>query len=104
MNTQWEPVNWAPANPATAPPTQLTTARAGESPRIYKIKEKDVFTGERSKLRAWLARMKVYFRLEEWADGHDTEGLVYTSSLLAESAAPWMTPYIENLEQFAEEL
>ena len=71
-----------------------------------------MFRGERAKLREWLAQMKVYFRLVGWAEGHDTEKIVYTTSLLRGSAGTWMTPYIEDLKQpcwttwlqFAEEL
>ena len=56
--------------------------------------------------------MKVYFRLVEWAEGHDTGKIVYTTSLLRGSGGTWMTPYIEDLKhpswttwlQFAEEL
>ena len=56
--------------------------------------------------------MKVYFRLVGSAEGHDTEKIVYTTSLLRGSAGTWMTPYIEDLKQptwttwlqFAEEL
>ena len=71
-----------------------------------------MFRGERAKLREWLTQMKVYFRLVGWAEGHDTEKIVYTISLLRGSAGTWMTPYIEYLKQptwttwlqFAEEL
>ena len=55
--------------------------------------------GERAKLREWLAQMKVYFRLVGWAEGHDTEKIVYTTSLVRGSAGTWMTPYIEDLKQ-----
>ena len=80
--------------------------------RRPKIKESDVFRGERSKLREWLAQMKVYFRLVGWAAGHDQEKIVDTTSLLRGSAWTWITPYIEDLKQptwttwpqFAEEL
>ena len=56
--------------------------------------------------------MKVYFRLVGWAEGHETERIVYTSSLLRGTAGTWMTLYIEDLKQptwttwlqFAEEL
>ena len=56
--------------------------------------------------------MKVYFRLVGWAEGHDTERIVYTTSLRRGSAGTWMTLYIEDLKQptwttwlqFAEEL
>ena len=56
--------------------------------------------------------MKVYFKLVGWAEGHDQEKIVYTTSLLRGNAGTWMTPYIEDLKQptwttwpqFAEEL
>ena len=44
--------------------------------RRPKIKEPDVFRGERSKLQEWLAQMKVYFRLVGWAEVHDMEKIV----------------------------
>ena len=95
--------------PGQAQPT-ITTVEGNT--RRPKIKESDVFRGERSKLREWLAQMKVYFRLVGWAAGHDQEKIVYTTSLLRGSAGTWMTPYIEDIKQptwttspqFAEEL
>ena len=42
---------------------------------------------------------EVYFRLVGWAEGHDTEKIVYTTSLLRGSAGTWMTAYIEDLKQ-----
>ena len=96
-------------NPGQAQPTKTTVEGNKRRP---KIKEPDVFKGERSKLREWLAQMKVYFRLVGWAEGHKTEKIVYTTSLLRGSVGTWMTPYIEDLKQltwtiwlqFAEEL
>ena len=43
--------------------------------------------------------MKVYVRLVGWAEGHDAEKIVYTTSLQRGSAGTWMTPYIEDLKQ-----
>ena len=71
-----------------------------------------MFRGEVAKLREWLAQMKVSFRLVGWAEAHDTEEIVYTTSLLRGSAGTRMTPYIEDIKQptwttwlqFAEEL
>ena len=63
------------------------------------MEEPDVFRGARSKLGSWLAQMKVYFKLVGWAEGHDTETIVYTTSFLRGSAETWMTPYIEDLKQ-----
>ena len=108
MSRQGQPSGLDPLadNPGPAQTTlEWNTRRA-------KIKEPDVFRGERAKLREWLAQMRVYFRLVEWAEGHDTEKIVYTTSLLRGSAGTCMTPYIEDLKQptwttwlqFAEEL
>ena len=99
----------------SVPPTDnsgLAQPTIERNRRRPKIKEPDVFRGERAKLREWLAQMKVYFRLVGWVEGHDTEKIVYTTSLLRGSAGTWMTPYIEDLKkptwttwlQFAEEL
>ena len=43
--------------------------------------------------------MKVYFGLVAWAEGHDTEKILYTTSLLRGSAGTWITPYIAQLKQ-----
>ena len=108
MSRQGQPSGSAP--PADNPGPAQTTIEGNT--RRPKIKEPDVFRGERAKLREWLAQIKVYFRLVGWAEGHDTEKIVYTTSLLRGSAGTWMTPYIEDLKQptwttwlqFAEEL
>ena len=42
--------------------------------------------------------MKVYFRLVGWAESHEQEKIVYTTSLPRGNAGPWMTPYIEDLK------
>ena len=92
MSLQEGPSTPVPANPGPAPPSQPATILSEDTPRIPKIKVPDVFRGERSKLPEWLAQMKVYFRLVGWADGHDAEKVVYTTSLLRGSAGTWMTP------------
>ena len=108
MSNQGQPSGSVP--PADKPgPAQPTIEGKMRRP---KIKEPDVFRGERAKLREWLAQMKVYFRLVGWAEGHDTEKIGYTTSLLRGSAGTWMTLYLEDLKQpywtmwlqFAEEL
>ena len=112
MNEQGGPSPPAPGNPGPAQPPQPTITTIGEKTKRSKIKEPDVFRGEGSKLREWLAQMKVYFRLVGWAEGYDIERIVYTTSLLRGSAGTWMMPYIEDLKQptwttwlqFAEEL
>ena len=78
MSRQGQPSFSAP--PADNPGPAQT--RIEGNTRRPKIKEPDVFSGERAKLREWLAQMKVYFRLVGWAEGHDTEKIVYTTSLL----------------------
>ena len=98
MSLQGQPSRPAPQteNPEPAQSMITTTERNTTRP---KIKEPDVFRGERSKLREWLAQMKVYFRLVGWAEGYDTEKIVYSTSLLRGSAGTWMTPYIKDLKQ-----
>ena len=98
MSRQGQPSGLAPAtdNPGLAQPT-ITTIEGNM--RRPKIKEPDVFKGERFKLREWLAQMKVYFRLVEWAEGNDTETIVYRTSLMRGSAGTWMMHYIEVLKQ-----
>ena len=99
MSFQGGPSTPAPANPGAVPPPQPATASPGDTPRRPKIKEREVFSGERSKLREWLAQMKVYFKLVRWANGHDAEKIVYTTSLLRGSTGTWMTPYSKDLKQ-----
>ena len=88
MSRQGQPSRLAP--PADNPGPAQTTIEGNT--RIPNIKEPDVFRGERAKLREWLAQMKVYFRLVGWAEGNDTEKIVYTTRLLRGSAGTWMTP------------
>ena len=95
MSRQGQPSGSAPlaGNPGPAQPT------TEENTRRPKIEGPDVFKGERAKLREWLAQMKIYFRLVGWAVGHDTEKIVYRTSVLRGGAGTWMTPYIEDLKQ-----
>ena len=111
MSYRAQPGNPVPPTDNSGPAQSTITTTEGNT-RRPKIKEPDMFRGERSKLREWLARMRVYFRLVGWAEGHDTEKIVYTTSHPRGSAGTWMMPYIEDLKQptgttwpqFAEEL
>src|SRR6201995_127530 len=47
-----------------------------------KIKEPDVYRGERHKLRGWLAQLQVYFKAIQWAEGHDDKKILYAISLV----------------------
>ena len=98
MSTCGGPSHPAQVKPGPAQPPQPATATIGDGSRKPKIKEPDVFRGERSNLREWLAQRKVYFRLVGWADGLDAEKIIYSTSLLRGSAGTWMTPYIEDLK------
>ena len=42
-----------------------------EDAKKLKLKQPDVFRGERRKLRGWLAQMRIYFMLMGWANDHD---------------------------------
>jgi hypothetical protein len=78
-------------------PEQVQQIIAGlQGTRKPKIKEPEVFDGERAKLRRWLAQIKIYFRAVGWATEHDEEKLLYTISLLRGSAGTWITPYAEE--------
>ena len=94
MRRQGQPSGSAP--PADNPVPDQPTIK-GNTGRP-KVKQPDVFRGERSKLRESLAQIKVCFRLVGWAEGHDTEKIEYTTSLPRGSAVTWMTPYIEDLK------
>ena len=61
MSVHGGPSTPAPTNPEPVPLPQPTIVLAEDTPRRPKIKEPDVFRDERSKLREWLAQMKVYF-------------------------------------------
>ena len=64
--------------------------------RKPKIKEPDIYQGERQKLRGWLAQLLVYFRAVGWTDGHDDEKFLYAISLLRDDAGKSGTPYAED--------
>jgi hypothetical protein len=64
--------------------------------RKPKIKEPDVYRGERHKLRGWLAQLHVYFKAVGWTEGHDDEKILYAISLLRDDAGKWVTPYAED--------
>ena len=68
--------NTGQSEPVPSPTTQ------GDGAKKLKLKEPDVFRGERPKLRGWLAQMKIYFTLMGWANDHDQEKITYTTSLL----------------------
>ena len=71
----------------------------GEGTKKLKLKEPNVFKGERPKLIGWLAQMKIYFTLMGWGNNHYQEKITYTTSLLRGDAETWITPYIENLKR-----
>ena len=80
--------------------------------RKLKIKEPDIYRGERYKLREWLAQLQVHFKAIKWAEEHDNEKILYAISLLRDDAGKWITPYTkeqipstwENWAGFAQEL
>ena len=54
--------------------------------RKTQIKEPDTYRGERHKLRGWLAQLHVYFKAIKWADGQDSEKILYAISLLRDDS------------------
>ena len=64
----------------------------GDGMKKLKLKEPDVFRGERPKLRGWLAQMKIYFMLMGWANDQYQEKITYTISLLRGDTETWITP------------
>jgi len=64
--------------------------------RKPKAKEREVYRGERHKLRGWLAQLIVYYRTVGWQTGHDEEKILYATSLLRDDAGTWITPYAEE--------
>jgi len=61
-----------------------------------KAKEREVYPGERHKLRGWLAQLIVYYRTVWWQNGHDEQKIVYATSLLRHDARTWITPSAEE--------
>jgi len=74
---------------------QMIASLSGGS-RKPKAKEREVYRGERHKLRGSLAQLIVYYRTVGWQDGHDEEKILYATSLLRDDAGTWITPYAEE--------
>jgi len=74
---------------------QIITSLSGGT-RKPKVKEPEVYRGERNKLRGWLAQLILYYRTVGWQNGHDEENIFYATSLLRDDAGTWMTPYAEE--------
>ena len=80
--------------------------------RKPKIKERDMYRGERHKLRGWLSQLQVYFKAIKWEEANNDEKILYVISLLRDDAGKWITPYTkelrlstwENSTGFAQEL
>src|SRR6195952_3153604 len=74
---------------------QIVTALSGGT-RRPKVKEPEVYRGERHKLRGWLAQLVVYYKTVGWQEGHDEERFLYATSLVRDDAGTWITPYAEE--------
>jgi len=74
---------------------QIVASLSGGT-RKPKVKEPEVYRGERHKLREWLAQLIVYYRRVGWQNGHDEEKILYTTGLLRDDAGTWITPYTEE--------
>lgn len=61
-----------------------------------KAREPDVFSGDRTKLRNFLAQMEGYFRVKGYSANEDTIKVAYGESLLRGSAESWILNYIEG--------
>jgi hypothetical protein len=76
---------------------QLLT-RTEREPRTRgpKIKEPDIFHGDRIKLRGFLVQLEIYFnnQPETFKDPNVRQG--YPISLLRDAAEKWITPYVEE--------
>jgi hypothetical protein len=62
-----------------------------------KVRQPDVYAGDRTRLRAWLAEIALYFQSVGWGQGHDDERITYTCSLLRGDASRWLTPFTEGV-------
>ena len=84
-------------NPILSPEQmrEIITSLSGGT-RRPKAKEREVYRGERHKLRGWLAQLIVYYRTVGWQNGHDEEKILYPTSLLRDDAGTWITPYAEE--------
>src|SRR6195952_3571323 len=74
---------------------QIVTALSGGT-RRPKAKEPEVYSGERHKLRGWLAQLVVYYKTVGWQNGHVEEKILYATSLLRDDAGTRITPYAEE--------
>jgi len=75
---------------------QIIASLSGGGTRKPKVKEPEVYRGERHKLRGWLAQLIVYYRTVGWQKGHNEEKMLYATSLLRDDAGTWNTPYAEE--------
>jgi len=82
----------AAERPAPAPEAPYPVARP-------KAPTPETFSGNRNKLRGWLASLTVYYRTVGWNEGHDEDKIAYTCSLLRGDAGIWLIPYAEELVQ-----
>lgn len=70
--------------------------RQEQTVRRPKIKTPDTFTGDRTKLRAWLVQLAMYYTALGWGENEDGLKVDFAKSLLRESAGKWITPYVEG--------
>ena len=77
---------------------QLLNAARQPHSHPVRIREPEVFTGDRKKLRGFLVQLKSYFDWNNWKDDTDSEDtrIEYATSLLREGAEKWITPYVEG--------
>ena len=66
-------------------PVQVTTT-ATPATRRPKLREPDLFEGDRPRLRGWLVQLRLYFATLGWEVGHDEEKINYAKSLLRKDA------------------
>jgi hypothetical protein len=74
---------------------RLLNARTAP-PGKTKYREPEPFTGERTKLRAFLAQLTLHFAAEPANFPTDKSKVLYAASHLREHAGQWFEPYLNN--------
>ncbi len=76
----------------------LGSRREEQEPRTRgpKIKERDTFHGDRTKLRGFLVQLEIYFHNQPQMCKEHKARNGFAISLLRDAAEKWITPYIEG--------
>jgi hypothetical protein len=93
--TQVMAASLKPTSGAAATPTPTSTPKpAADETRDVKIATPDAFTGNRSKLRAFLSQLEITFSLSPNRFNDEQKKVLYVISLLRDGAFNWVEPML----------